>query len=189
MRVFLRDAVLAVGPQTVGAASSILNPLLNLATWWVEDGNNLDIELMLDPYTVERFISVVIRADSSRGTYRSTFRRIGPLLTRTAPWEPRPEPVTRRSIAVPYQEWQLDVLWRDALYAVHGGPTTWRIRPLCARRRSGARRAVEHGRPGHRRRLFGSRSHHPRRRTFTEKSACAGSVRAPGVATRAACGR
>jgi hypothetical protein len=66
------------------------------------------------PDTVERFISVGIRNDRCRGTYRATLRRLGPLLTSKAPWEPRAEAVNRRRVASPYSAHELELLWRDA---------------------------------------------------------------------------
>jgi hypothetical protein len=74
----------------------------------------LDWEVVLDPDTVERFISVGIKGDRCRGTYRSMLRRLGPLLTAKAPWEPRAEAVNRRRVASPYSDEELEILWRDA---------------------------------------------------------------------------
>ena len=56
----------------------------------VGEGIALDRELVFDPDTVERFVAVSPGSDASRATYRAVLRRIGPLLTRKAPWEPRP---------------------------------------------------------------------------------------------------
>src|SRR5207302_3530882 len=61
-----------------------------------------------------RFISVGIKGNRSRRTYRSTLRRIGPLLTTKAPWEPQAEAVNRRRVAAPYSSDELEALWRDA---------------------------------------------------------------------------
>src|SRR6202022_2963169 len=76
-----------------------------------------DVELVLDPDTVERFIAVGLTdvPNRSRATYRSTLRRVGPLLTRRAPWEARPAPVACRSVAVPYTSDELEGLRADAL--------------------------------------------------------------------------
>ena len=43
-------------------------------------------------------------------------RRLGPLLTSKAPWEPQAEVVNRRRVAAPYPTDELDLLWRDALH-------------------------------------------------------------------------
>ncbi|MBV8295966.1 MAG: site-specific integrase, partial [Acidimicrobiia bacterium] len=76
--------------------------LARLAAWAVGEGLPLDAELVLDPDVVERFIAVGIADDPSRATYRSVLRRIGPRLTRRAPWEARPGTVAVRKVAVPY---------------------------------------------------------------------------------------
>jgi hypothetical protein len=52
-----------------------------LATWALGEGMALDAELLLDPDTVERFVTQGLKGYSSRATYRSVLRRIGPLLT------------------------------------------------------------------------------------------------------------
>src|SRR5947208_1839157 len=41
-------------------------------------------------------------------------RRLGPLLTTEAPWEPRAEAINRRRVAAPYSADELELLWRDA---------------------------------------------------------------------------
>jgi len=74
----------------------------------------IEWETVLDPDTVERFISVGIKEDRCRGTYRAMLRRLGPLLTTRAPWEPRAEAVNRRRAAPPYSAEELGLLWRDA---------------------------------------------------------------------------
>lgn len=74
----------------------------------------LDTEVVLDPDVVERFIGVGIVGDRSRATYRATLRRVGPLLTTRAPWEPRPATVARRQVAVPYRIEEVIGLRADA---------------------------------------------------------------------------
>jgi hypothetical protein len=48
--------------------------------------------------------------DPSRATYRATLRRVGPLLTKKAPWEAKSAPVGRRSVALPYTDRELESL-------------------------------------------------------------------------------
>jgi hypothetical protein len=79
-------------------------------------GLPLDLEVVLDPDTVERFTSVGLADDASRGTYRADLRRIGPKLTTKAPWEPRPEAITRRQVATPYLSEELAALHQDAAH-------------------------------------------------------------------------
>jgi len=79
---------------------------------------------VLDPDTVERFVAVGLVADPSRATYRSVLRRIGPLLTRRAPWEARAATVAHRQVAVPYATEELAALRADAIVQ----PTAGRLR-------------------------------------------------------------
>ena len=70
--------------------------------------------MIFDPDTVERFVAALPGSDASRSTYRSVLRRIGPLLTCKAPWEPRTAPLSRRHVAVPYTAEELALLSSDA---------------------------------------------------------------------------
>ena len=97
--------------------------LHRLSVWATEEGLALDREVILDPDTVERFVDIGLRGDRSRATYRSELRRVGPLLTRRAPWEPRPRPVARRQVATPYTTAEVELLCADA-----------RLQPTTARR-------------------------------------------------------
>jgi hypothetical protein len=98
----------------MSSAGSTVRVLTRISAWCLSEGMPLDWEVVLDPDTVERFVSVGIRDDRCRGTYRATLRRLGRLLTNKAPWEPRAEAVNRRRVAAPYSADELDLLWRDA---------------------------------------------------------------------------
>jgi hypothetical protein len=98
----------------MSSAGSIIHTLTQISAWCLSQGMPLDWEVVLDPDTVERFISLGISRDRSRGTYRAMLRRLGPLLTRKAPWEPRAQTVNRRHVAAPYSADELELLWRDA---------------------------------------------------------------------------
>jgi hypothetical protein len=76
-----------------------LRALAQLAAWAAGEGLSLDREVILDPDTVERFTELGLSDDRSRATYRAILRRVGPLLTVRAPWEPRPASVARRQVA------------------------------------------------------------------------------------------
>jgi integrase len=91
-----------------------LRVLSELVAWAVSEGMTLDPESILDPDTVERFVTQGLHADTSRATYRSVLRRIGPLLTRKAPWEPRPARLARRQVAQPYTRAEVETLSRTA---------------------------------------------------------------------------
>jgi hypothetical protein len=99
-----------------GGAGSIrvVRVLAGLAAWAVGDGLPLDADIVLDPDTVERFVAVGISDDRSRATYRAVLRRVGPLLTKRAPWEARPATVARRKVALPYSAAELHGLRADA---------------------------------------------------------------------------
>jgi hypothetical protein len=99
--------------------------LLRLSLWATGEGLTLDREVILDPSTVERFAEVALASDRSRATYRAVLRRVGPLLTNRAPWEPRPATLARRQVAPPYTAAEVLLLRRDAL-----------VQPTAARRRA-----------------------------------------------------
>ncbi len=96
------------------SATRTLRVLVQVALWARGEGIALDRELVFDPDTVERFVAVSPGSDASRATYRAVLRRIGPLLTRKAPWEPRRPPVSRRQVAVPYTVEELALLSNHA---------------------------------------------------------------------------
>ena len=112
--------------ETPGAART-RRVLRRLTEWATAEGMALDRELILDPDTVERFCAVALKHDRSRATYRAELRRVGPLLTRNAPWEPRPTTLARRQVAPPYRAEEVELLRLDA-----------RSQPTPARRRGAA---------------------------------------------------
>jgi hypothetical protein len=108
-----------------GAGSiRVVRVLAQLSVWAVGEGLPLDADVVLDPDTVERFVAVGIADDRSRATYRAVLRRVGPVLTKKAPWEARPATVARRKIALPYSAEELDRLRGDAI----DQPTAGRVR-------------------------------------------------------------
>lgn len=106
------------------SAWRVLRELARISAWAAGEGLPLDVEVVLDPDTVERFIAVGMDGDPSRATYRAVLRRVGPQLTRRAPWQPRPAAVARRQVAPPYSVAELDSLRADALVQ----PTAGRVR-------------------------------------------------------------
>ena len=101
-----------------------LRELARISSWAVGEGLPLDVEVVLDPDTVERFIAIGLTGDPSRATYRAVLRRVGPSLTTRAPWRPRPATVARRQVAPPYTVDGLEMLRADALVQ----PTAGRVR-------------------------------------------------------------
>jgi hypothetical protein len=87
--------------------------LQRLSEWATAEGMALDREAILDPDTVERFVTVALGADRSAATYRAVLRRVGPRLTNRAPWEPRPTALARRQLAPPYAPEEVALLFDD----------------------------------------------------------------------------
>ncbi|MFZ2055868.1 MAG: hypothetical protein WAV54_00460 [Acidimicrobiales bacterium] len=88
--------------------------LLRLSSWATSQGLPLEREAVLDPDTVERFCQLALANDRSRATFRSDLRRMGPLLTRLAPWQPRPAAMATRNVAPPYSCSEVELLRSDA---------------------------------------------------------------------------
>jgi hypothetical protein len=124
VRPFVLDAAERLGLDGGAGAQRAVRVLARLAAWAAGQGLPLDLEVVLDPDTVERFVVVGLTDDRSRATYRAVLRRVGPLLTRRAPWEVRPAPAARRQVAVPYPLHELESLRSDALVQ----PTPGRVR-------------------------------------------------------------
>ena len=97
------------------SASRTLRTLTRLSAWTLEEGMDLDVEGVLDPDTVERFVTQGLKNKPGQATYRSVLRRIGPLLTARAPWEPRQAALARRQVAPPYSERELSLLRSDSV--------------------------------------------------------------------------
>jgi hypothetical protein len=92
-----------------------------LALWCLVQRISLDVELVLDPDTVERYCSVGLTSGRSRGTYRSLLRKIGPLVTSNTPWAPPPPSICERRVAIPYTALELAALRRDASHQATAG--------------------------------------------------------------------
>jgi hypothetical protein len=114
IRSFVIPTLRASEPDGLAAMERNARVLTLIAAWCLKQGIPLDIEVVLDPDTVERFCSKGLRKTASRPSYRATLRRLGRELTTTAPWEPRPEPMPARNVAPPYSEEEIDTLIEDA---------------------------------------------------------------------------
>jgi len=121
---FVDQMVVDLGLEQCASTVRTRRQLLRLTLWATAEGLPLDRELVLDPDTVERFCDVALAADRSRATCRAVLRRVGPLLTKTAPWEPRPTVIPRRQLVPPYREDEVAQLRVDALRQ----PTPARVR-------------------------------------------------------------
>ena len=124
IRPFVVACAERLGLEGRSGALRVARVLARLATWGTAEGLPLDVEVLLDPDTVERFVVTELVGERSQATYRSTLRRVGPLLTRRAPWEARPATVARRHVATPYTTKELEALRADALLQ----PTARRVR-------------------------------------------------------------
>jgi hypothetical protein len=127
VRPFVLDCVVRLELDGGPGALRVVRVLARLAAWGLGEGLTLEAEVVLDPDTVERFVAMGLSDDRSRPTYRAVLRRVGPLLTKKAPWEPRPASVARRQVALPYTTSELEGLRTDAM----AQPTSGRV---CAAR-------------------------------------------------------
>ena len=119
--LFVAQMVTDLGLGDSASATRTKRLLRRVVAWSVTEGIPLDREIILDPDTVERFVQMGLATDRSQATYRSTLRRVGPLLTRRAPWQPRPVAVPRRSLAPPYSEREVALLLDDGAGQPTGG--------------------------------------------------------------------
>jgi hypothetical protein len=115
LRPFVIPTLHAAAPVGMAAMERFARVLTLIAAWCLKEGIPLDIEVVLDPDTVERFCSKGLKKTASRSSYRATLRKLGRELTTTAPWEPRPEPMPARLPAPPYSETELAALIGDTI--------------------------------------------------------------------------
>jgi hypothetical protein len=124
---FVTSAILKLRPETPSTAQLCVWALVSIGTWGVEHEVTIDPEVLLHPDTVERFCLTAVRPKARR-TMRSTLRRIGPQLTRRAPWVPRQEPIRYPGLAAPYTPAEVSALRIDA----HRQPSYDRTRTVRA---------------------------------------------------------
>ena len=113
-----------------------------ITKWATAQGMALDREAILDPASVERFCEVALRNENSRATLRSDLRHMAPLLTRSAPWEPRPAAMAKRQLARPYTAGEVEVLRHDSSGPANTYKTPCGVRSACPRARGRARRTL-----------------------------------------------
>lgn len=127
VKAFVRDCIDKMEPlKGDPIRSRYARVLARFGAWCVQNGHPLDREEVLSPEMVDHYAFVVLRHDPSGATYRADLRRIGPRVTKRAPWQPRPTPLARRHVVPPYSESELEMLWN----VVNSQSTT-------ARRRAG----------------------------------------------------
>ena len=113
VRPFVISSMLILRPTGISTAGNYVWSLMGIAIWGLGQGLPLDPEVLLTPDNVELYCSTAVPA-KSRPSVRSTLRRIGPRLTRRAPWPPRAEPLRARIVAPPYTAMELAGLRLDA---------------------------------------------------------------------------
>ncbi len=112
--LFVAEMVADLAVGDTPSTKRMTRVLQRLVDWSLAEGMALDRDLILDPDTVDRFVEVALGADRSQATYRSVLRKVGPELTVTAPWPPRPVAVPRRALASPYSADEVALLVGDA---------------------------------------------------------------------------
>ena len=116
VRGFVIDTVLMTKPASIESAARIARVVMRLAVWCLSEGMSLDREHVFDPAVIERFIAVSEENSPSRATDRWQLRRVGPLVTTDAPWEPHAAAVARRNVAPPYSADEIGQLRRDSAH-------------------------------------------------------------------------
>ena len=112
VRSFVVAAVRDVNPPNRRRARECAGVLARLVAWARGEGLSIEREVLLDPAVVERFVMALDVADRSASTYRSELRRMGPILTERAPWEPKPPPTGTRTVKPPYTAVEVHMLGR-----------------------------------------------------------------------------
>jgi hypothetical protein len=108
LRDFVVPAVIELAPTGCDPRGSA-RALIRLVTWCLDQGIELNRELVLHPDNVERFV-LSLPGGSIRATCRGLLRRMGPALTRTAPWGPRPTPIPASRRPPSYSPTELELL-------------------------------------------------------------------------------
>jgi hypothetical protein len=113
VRAFVVSSIMSLRPLRRPTAESYAWALTGLAVWGLDHNLQIDPEVLLHPDNVELFCTSAL-TEGSQNTARSILRRIGPLLTRRAPWHRAPERLTHRTIAPPYSPSEIEALRTDA---------------------------------------------------------------------------
>ncbi|RPE77868.1 MULTISPECIES: hypothetical protein [unclassified Frondihabitans] len=103
-RITIERCARSINPATPSSALNAMVAVSYFFRWAVENHLSLEMEDLFHPDTVEWYISdYLARLSPLRATtHRSMLRRIGPEVTRHAPWRPKPEAFTRLKLKAPY---------------------------------------------------------------------------------------
>lgn len=100
-----RACVLDAGQASVSETRRRLSATAALAVESLMEGLPLEREIIFDPANVEHIIGKWLVANAEKAaTYRSTLRRMGPVVTQQAPWLTDVPHVSRRAYAPPYSD-------------------------------------------------------------------------------------
>jgi hypothetical protein len=116
LRGFVVPLLLELRWSGLHAAYHAAWALTHISARCLQEGLPLEREVVLDPDTLERFLSFGpgCQSRTAKQLMRTTLRRVGPRLTSRAPWEPRPEALGRHRLALPYSAEELEAIARDA---------------------------------------------------------------------------
>jgi hypothetical protein len=112
VRTFVVSSIVSLSPLRRPTAESYAWALTGLAAWGLAHYLEIDPEVLLHPENVEVFCTSAV-GEGSQNTARSILRKIGPRLTRNAPWQQAPGRLKHRTIAPPYTPRELEVLRID----------------------------------------------------------------------------
>jgi hypothetical protein len=95
-------------------AKSLTRMLAYLVDWSLDERIPLEVDRVLDPDTVTRYVDGGYRGSASaKATVRAQLRRLGRALATGAPWEPPPDAYGRTKAPVPYSAAELALIERD----------------------------------------------------------------------------
>jgi integrase len=112
----VRGVVTAIRPLSKRRAIELMRTVSQFAEWAAAHGISLDIDALLRPDHVERYIATGCPqlAESSRGTRRAALRRAGRAATTKTPWPPAPPSYHARTLSAPYSPSEVDRFWAAA---------------------------------------------------------------------------
>ena len=101
---FVAEAIETANPTGRAGAERIRVVLAHFGGWCREEGLPLDRRAVFDPSVLERYTACDQRSATTRASYRSVLRRLGPVLAPANGWEPPPVRTRYRSVPAPYSD-------------------------------------------------------------------------------------
>lgn len=100
---FVRECVADAGHASLRETRRRLTACAALAEYSLNQHLVLDPELVFDPVNIESFTEWALQSEpSAAASYRAALRRMGPILTREAPWPAEAPRVPGVSLSAPY---------------------------------------------------------------------------------------